>query len=613
MNGYPQPAEQPEPAASRIPRVSIGIVAGAAVIATLYFGREVFIPLALSILLSFLLAPLATRLQRWKLPNGAAVVLTCIFGFSLMGGLLTVVGYQFLDLVEQVPSYEKNLRTKIRAIRSPWSSFRKTTETVDDLRAEWQKNTAGKQAPPVAKVQVLPAPPDAVQLATQILGPILKPLGAALAVIVLVIFTLLERASLRDRLIALMGTRDLYMATQALDEASSKVTRYLLMQTVINAVQGIAVALGLYLIGIPNAILWGTLSMALRFLPYVGPWVAATVPIVLSFAVFNDWIHPLLTVALYATLELITANFVEPMLYGSGTGVSPLALLVAAAFWTMLWGVPGLLLAVPLTVCLFVAGKHMQQLRFFSVMLGEEPVLEHYQRLYQRLLAQDAHELRQILVECVAKTTALHCWDRVVIPVLQLAQNDLARGVLEAPTYRRMLLLLDKTLRGLDRLVDSRTQEAALRVENVKVWCVAAGDDTDELVAELLATALRTSNLPVAVVRAGELGRVTDAPSFIWICALPPTSMVQAHQLCKQVRKRFTTTTIGVGLWNADRTLHKSMERMRIAGAQRIATSLARAVDMTLQTLRPETADRDFPYTRSVAEPPHTDALPAAR
>ena len=368
MTRYREPAEQTEQSPSatlatgaRIPRVSIGIIAGVAVIATLYFGREILIPLALSILLSFLLAPLATRLQRWHFPNGIAVLITCTLAFSLLGGLLTVVGYQFIDLVEQVPSYEQNLRTKIRAIRIPFSSLRKTTETVADLRVEWQKNTGQRQAP-VTKVQVLPPPPNAMQFATEILGPILKRFGAALVVIVLVVFTLLERASLRDRLIALVGARDLYMTTQAFDEASNKVTRYLLMQTVINTTQGIAVALGLYLIGIPNAILWGTLSMALRFLPYIGPWVAAAVPIALSFAVFNDWLHPLLTVGLYVGLEIITANFVEPMLYGSRTGVSPLALLVAAAFWTMLWGVPGLLLAVPLTVCLFVAGKYMPQL-----------------------------------------------------------------------------------------------------------------------------------------------------------------------------------------------------------------------------------------------------------
>jgi len=584
MTGDPQ-LREPE-RNSRIPRVSIGIIAAAAVIATLYFGREVFIPLALSILLSFLLAPLATRLQRWKLPQGVAVLLTCTLAFSLLGGLLTVVGYQFVDLVEQVPQYEKNLRSKIRVIRSPWSSLRKTTQTVDELRAEWQK-TAGRPPEPVAKVQVLPSPPNTLQLATDILGPILKPIGSALVVIVLVVFALLERASLRDRLIALVGARDLYTTTQALDEASNKVTRYLLMQTIINTVQGIAVAFGLYLIGIPNAILWGTLSMALRFLPYVGPWVAAAIPIALSFAVFNDWMHPLVTFGLYALLELITANFVEPLLYGSGTGVSPFTLLVAAAFWTMLWGVPGLLLAVPLTVCLFVAGKYMNPLRFFSVMLGEEPVLEHYQRVYQRLLAQDEHELEQILRQCMTAAPPIQCLDRTVIPMLQLAQNDLTRGVLAAPLHHRMLVLLGSTLHRLHETLSTQNATIPPARSEVQVLCVAVGDETDFLIAELLAAVLEANGIGVATVHAAEVGQVTSRPAFVWLCALPPTSLVQAHQLCKHVRKRFTEATVGVGLWDADRKLHKSMERMRMAGAQRIATSLSRATQMTLQTLRP--------------------------
>jgi hypothetical protein len=252
------------------------------------------------------------------------------------------------------------------------------------------------------------------------------------------------------------------------------------------------------------------------------------------------------------------------------------------------------LLAVPLTVCLFVAGKYMRQLRFFSVMLGEEPVLEHYQRLYQRLLAQDAHELQQILTKCIADTSQLQCLDRAVIPVLQLAEGDLARGVLEVPVHYRMLALLRATLRGLDAKFGFRsTADDVGPHQQPNVLCIAAGDSADSLVAELLASALNARGITAAGVRIVDLGRVTNSPAFVWICALPPTSLVQASQLCKQVRRRFTAATIGVGLWNADRTLHKSMERMRIAGAQRIATSLARAVQMTAQTLQSESADRD--------------------
>jgi predicted PurR-regulated permease PerM len=370
------------------------------VIGCLYFARVVFIPIALALLVSLLLTPVITFLERIKLPRLLAILLVVVSFVGLAGLIGWESSQQFIDLTNQLPAYQNNLDDKIRALRGYRSqSFNKAAVAVEDLEKQVATavpgspatNEIGKAAPrrgslpsqPLA-VQVVP-PANPLESALQMLGP----LATAAIVIVFIIFMLMGREDLRNRFIRLAGGGHLTVMTQALDEATRRIHRYLLLQLMVNAAYGLVIGIGLHLIGIPNASLWGVAATMLRFLPYIGPPTAALMPILLSLAVFPGWYHALATTSLFVVVELVVTNFVEPRLYGAHVGLSPLAVLVAAVFWSLIWGFPGLVLSTPLTVCLVVMGRYVPSLRFLSVLLGDEPVLSPESQYYQRLLASD--------------------------------------------------------------------------------------------------------------------------------------------------------------------------------------------------------------------------------
>ena len=596
MNGTQKAAGQIQTGPNRhwFAHGGMSAIVTATIIGLLYFGREVLIPFALAMLLSFLLAPLAERLQHWGMNRVVAVISTAIVSFALMGAVLTVVTFQVVDVVQQFPRYEENLRSKIQTLRGPFgTSIQKTSQTVDDLTAELQRSTGRRTASRIAKVQIV-EPSDPMHVARQMLGSLLKPLGAAIVVVVFVIFMLLERADLRDRLIRLLGAQDLYTATQALDDAAKRVTRYLLMQTILNGVQGIALAVGLYFIGVPNAVLWGTIAIALRFIPFIGAWISASLPIAMSFAVFDDWVHPLMTLGLYAGLELVAANIVEPLIYGTGTGVSSLALLVAAAFWTWLWGVPGLLLAVPLTVCLFVAGKYVPQLRFLTIMLGDRPVFDPHERLYQRLLADRLEDAEELLHGALKDASVLEVLDQIFIPAMQLMESDHARAALTADRHQMILGLLRELAADMhtEKLkLEPAPGQPARRRMNCRILCIPAADQADELVARLLADELGDSGadtqVSIATSLAGEVLEIATqfAPRLICISALPPGAAIHARYLCKKMREHFPETTLLVGLWNAQGDVQKTKERLHSCGASIVVTNLADALQFATRTM----------------------------
>jgi predicted PurR-regulated permease PerM/methylmalonyl-CoA mutase cobalamin-binding subunit len=613
MNGTPknpgQLASTPNP--YWLTRSAIAVITAATVVAILYFARDVLIPFSLAVLLSFLLAPLAERLQRWGCNRVISVILTAIISFGTMGGVLTVVATQAIDAVQQFPQYEQNLRAKIRTLRGPFgTSFAKSSQTIDDLTAELQRSTGRRGPTNVAKVQIV-QPDDPIHIIREVLGPIIKPVGAALVVIVFVVFMLLERADLRERLIRLLGARDLYTATQALDDAASRVTRYLLMQTVVNSIFGIALALGLYLIGVPSAVLWGAIAMGLRFIPFIGAWIASSLPIALSFAVFDDWQHPLMTMGLYAGLELVTANIVEPLVYGTGTGVSSLALLVAAAFWTWLWGIPGLLLAVPLTVCLFVTGKYVPQLRFLTVMLGDRPVLDPHERLYQRLLADHLEEAEELLLAAVKVDLPQQVLDDMVIPAMQLVEADHLRGALAADQRKTILGMIRELAGELAQYSISTTDPIPARSigSEVRILCIPAADEADELCAELFAGVIRSTGAEIrtsAVVSlAGEVMTSIEEfrPHIICISALPPGAAIHARYLCKRIHERFGATHVLVGLWNAQGETQKTIERLQSCGASHVFTHFADGITQVVQVIQAIPPARTTAAVESYAEP----------
>ena len=364
------------------------------VVGALYFGQDILMPVALAVLLSFALAPVVVRLRRWGLGRVPSVILVVLLMFMVMLGFGTLVASQLVDLAQNLPNYEQNIRAKIQSVRGATEGggggvLDQATQMLKDLSKELDQATAPaapgavQRAGEEGRVDVLrpipvevheprPSPWNEIQT---YLGPLVGPIGTAGMVLVFVIFMLLEREGLRDRLIRLVGANDLHRTTEAMDEAGARVSRYLLMQLIINIAYGIPVALGLWLIGVPNPILWGVLATVLRFIPYVGPVISSLFPIILSFAVSPGWTDPLLTIGLFMVLELFSNNVLEPWLYGSSTGLSPVAIIAAAVFWITLWGPVGVLLATPLTVCMVVIGRHVPQLQFLHVMFGNDPVL----------------------------------------------------------------------------------------------------------------------------------------------------------------------------------------------------------------------------------------------
>ncbi len=435
------------PSAAPSSPTAIAVVFAVAV-AALYLGREVLIPLALAILLSFALSPATTLLRRSGLGRVPSVIIVVLIVFALVAGFATVVSTQLASLADNLAGYEHNFRAKIRAgeAMAKGGGPLKQLQTVwQDIQQELEKSTqkspsantsspgsrgqTGEPTPIPVEVHEPPAKP--VQIASEFAGGLLKPLATTGVVVVFVIFLLIQREDMRDRFIRLFGPDDVHRTTELMTDAGKRVSRYLLMQVAINVFYGVSVSLGLWLIGVPHPLLWGLLAFILRFIPYVGPAMAAAMPIIVAVASDPGWTTPLLAVALFAGLELLINNILEPWLYGSSTGLSPIAVLVAAVFWTTLWGPAGLLLATPLTVCLIVLGRHVPQLQFLEIMLGSEPVLTPDVKFYQRLLAGNIEESARVVEEYREEHTLQELYDKVMIPALAYADEDRMRGVLD--------------------------------------------------------------------------------------------------------------------------------------------------------------------------------------
>lgn len=394
--------------------------------AILFLGKAFLMPLALAILIAFLLTPVVSRLQAAGLPCVPSVIVVAILAFSLIGIGGYVVVTQLSDLTRSLPAYQENFQRKVVEPMGKLSAgFSKIQKELDKPTANTPEKTADEKPVPV---EVVSGKMSLLAVIRDVLGPILAPFGTAAIVIVLVLFLLIERQDLRDRFIHLVGRGRLHVTTQAIDDAASRVSRYLGAQLVVNVTYGIPIGIGLYFIGVPNAILWGLLAIVLRFIPYIGPWIAASFPILLSIAVSPGWTQPMLTIGLFIVIELISNNAVEPWLYGSSTGLSPTAIVVSAIFWTWLWGTGGLLLATPLTVILAVLGKYVPQLTFLDILLGDRPPIAPESRFYQRLLAGDETELYEMVGEYAERDALPELFDNVILPSLQLAEADVASG-----------------------------------------------------------------------------------------------------------------------------------------------------------------------------------------
>lgn len=479
--GAPQPDLANLLAASRgHPRTALPTVASVVItVAALYFGREVFLPIAVAVLLTFAIAPVVSWLKRLGVPRLAAVIASVAGAFAALSLFSFVVATQVSDLAQNIPAYQINILTKVRGLKENGLGggiISRLSGVIERIGQEIDRQEP--QLPSAAEAPKRdPIPVEIVshekplEVLQNLIEPLISPLGSAGLVVIVVIFMLMEREDLRDRFIRLVGYGDLHRTTQALQDAGKRVGQYLLMQLVVNTIYAVPITVGLWVLGIPNALLWGLLALALRFVPYIGPIIGALLPLFLALAVAPGWSLLLWTAALFIVVELVTGNVVEPWLYGSHTGLSPLAIIVAAIFWTWLWGPIGLVLSTPLTVCLVVLGRHVPQFEFLDVLFGNEPVLEPHARLYQRLLAGDPDEATDHAEEMLEDKYLFEFYGKVAIPALLLGEQDRERGVMDDEQRRQ---LADSAMTLVANLDDSAQQEAE---EEEDREAAAAGDE----------------------------------------------------------------------------------------------------------------------------------------
>ena len=454
---------------------------GFIIVVALYYGQAVLVPLALAVILSFVLAPAVRVLRRAGLANTPAVLLVVVFAFAIIFGVGALITQQVGSLAREIPSYQVTLKNKVKLLKDATSgsggAIERASATLKDLQKELERPDVNASAPVPATGSPLPngsygrpipvevrvPDPTPLDQLQSIIGVILAPLATIGIVILFVLFLLLRREDVRDRAIRLLGSHDLEKSTTAMDDAGNRLSRYFLALTGINAAYGCVIGIALWLIGVPSPILWGVLAMLMRFVPFIGSVVAAVIPLLLAAAVDPGWTMFLSTLALFLVTEPIMGNVIEPVVQGNNTGLSPLAIILSAAFWTLLWGPVGLLLSIPLTVVLVVLGLHVERLEFLHVLLGDAPPLSPAERFYQRMLAGDPAEPIEQAEKMLKERPLIDYYDEVMIEGLRLAQYDVDRGTLEIerlPEIRDTAEVVIDTLSDSDLMPKKRSKPA---------------------------------------------------------------------------------------------------------------------------------------------------------
>jgi len=549
-------------------------------IAVLYFARDLLIPLAFALLLAFLLSPIVKRLEGWRIPRAAAASLVLIVACAL----LAVVGWlamtQMMELGGRLLDDTQNVQRKIAAQQGKSSSLNDAIADLEDLGAQINNSKLpGAQSP--LKVEIV-TQHNVMQAIRDYAGRVLGPLGTAGLILVFTLFMLIDRENLRNRLLRLMGEQKLQATTKAMDDVGRRVSRYVLLQFVVNAGFGAVIALGLWLLGVPSPLLWGALGLMLRFLPYIGPVIAALLPFAVAVAESDGWRTPLSVLALFGVTEAIVSNILEPMLYGVHTGLSAVALLVSAVFWTVVWGPVGLVLSTPLTVCLSVLGKHSPQFEFLSVVLGDEPVLTPDVIFYQRLLALDQQGAMNVLESLGKNKPLMTVFDRIVIPALAIAERDRQTGQLDA---KREDFILQSINEFVTELTDAdAAASAAGEIKRTRVFCIPARDAADEIAAAMCAYFLTQEGFPAVAFP------VMDSPGkmmasvgcqpedVVCISAVPPFAAGNARKIARSIEEEANSPTLIAGLWSFERPSEARMQRLAKSLSASVATSLAEAV-----------------------------------
>lgn len=607
----------------------------AIIIGTLYFGREVFVPIALAILLSFVLAPLVRLLQRWHIPRGLSVISVVFIAFMSIFALGGVIATQVAELAGDLPQYQFTMREKIKSLRGTAATsgtLERAADVLQDLGKELNKPkdpaTSPTIQPPVPTpaqeprpipVEVRQPPPTALESIAALISPLLRPLTTTGITAIFVIFILLQREDLRNRFIKLAGSRDLQKTTAALDDATTRLSRLFLIQLALNTAFGVVIGTGLWIIGIPSPVLWGILAAVLRFVPYVGAAISAVFPLTLAAAVDPGWAMLLWTAALFLVVEPLVGHVIEPLLYGHSTGLSPVAIITSATFWTALWGPVGLVLATPLTICLVVLGRHVERLEFLEVMFGDRPALSPSELFYQRMLAEDPSEAVDKAEEFLKASSLSAYYDEVALPALKLAQNDIARGALDRVQSEKIKAAVVEVV---DDLVDQDDQkpvsetindaEATAALETVHdetldlpvveradlapqwqgdkpVLCVAGRGPLDEAAAIMLAQLLEKHGLGARVegadaVAISNIFRLDTAGiGMVCLSYLDAGSPARMRYAIRRMRRRLPQAQILLGCWRADTDTTTIRDT---AKPDAVATTLREAVKLCLEAAR---------------------------
>jgi predicted PurR-regulated permease PerM len=565
------------------------------IVAALYWAQKILILLALAVLIAFVLQPLAAALQRGGLRRAPAAILSVALALAVVSGLAWLFSIQIRGLGSEWTTYKVQIHEKIDQLDPVGDGY-----LLDRLQTMSEEVVN--------------------RILAAVITPLVETVFGIIFIIILVLFILLRREDLRNRLIRLIGHgRHTIITTKALDEAARRISRYLLMQMLLNGSFGLVLGAGLSVIGLPYPLLWGFLAAVMRFVPYIGTWVILALPLLLSLATSSAWAQPVEVLALFLSLEILTANVFEPLLFGMSAGISPLALLVAAMFWGWLWGPIGLILSTPLTVCLYVMGRYVPQLEIFEILLGDEPPLDPSVTYYQRLVAHDQDEAADVIEQELQSRPLEQIFDNVLVPALVLAKRDRERGELDDDGARFALQATHQLIDELgyfESLVAKPVADSGAAVATTPsrrppatiLGCPAA-DDIDELALVMFQQLLEPAGVQVEVASAKMLvsevmDRIeSEGLSLVFIVAVFPGGLTQARYLCKRLRGRFAELKIVVGRWGPVENFEVTRERLIKAGADLVSGTLL------------DSRGQIVPLARSLAHlteaAPPQDSLPA--
>ncbi|HEV2564500.1 MAG TPA: AI-2E family transporter [Microvirga sp.] len=658
MRPAPVPVTPPEteieppgvPGLSGLLTLAVSVV----VLAALYVGEDVFLPVVLAILLAFVLAPFVELLRRWRLGRVPSVIIAVLVALGIIVSLAAVIGFQVAGLASDIPRYQTTIETKIGSLRE--GALGKLPQLLKDFGRRFDRAVAEpppEQAPTAPSPAAPPAPqepgplpvevhepdPTPVQVARNVLLPLLEPLATMGIVFVVLVFILMQREDLRDRMIRLFGASDLHRTTAAMDDAARRLSRYFLTQLALNASFGVVAAVGLWLIGVPSPILWGVFAALMRFVPYIGSFLAAVPPILLAAAVDPGWSMALIALALFAIGEPLMGHVVEPIVYGQSTGLSPFAVVISAIFWTWIWGPVGLLISTPLTLCLVVLGRHVERLEFLDVLLGDRPALTPAENLYQRMLAGDPDEALESAELLLKERSLTSYYDEVALKGLQLAANDATRGVLTQRQLEQVKDVIRALVQDLgshedvephpqetkdDPVAAPASEKPANKGPAVRtpmpqegnipeawradgaILCIAGRGPLDEAASEMLSQLLTKHGLGTRVIPHSAVSRREifnlDMTGVQMVCiSYLEISGTPAHlrYLLKRLKQKAKAPTL-VGLWPAEDAVLKSETMRATLGANYYVSSLRDAV---VQCLKVATGEEKLP------EPANTPAV----